>query len=320
VNKKLRAKLTAKRKRIYRAFIADRRTKEHTLRKGQSERHHIHPRSLGGGDEPANLIRLSFNDHFFAHVLLCRIYGGSQVVALVRMLGRKRKDRYLRGRLARRRYEWIARANSEQSKAGNKARWRDEGFRKRMSVMSKAMWRDEEYRKNILMRRKAYWTDPKVRASHSIKMLALGGEIKEREARSARMTAQMADPKARTNLSTKMKAQWENKLHRNNISAKNKGKNFTLGYDYWKQTNPNGNPRHPGTHGFRSMEIIINNPGISRADYFARGGRNNDLRWDLAHNHVRLDKNDRIWPLVGKASKSLLSKKQRSVRRLKKER
>lgn len=67
--------------RIYEAFIKDRRAKEPTLA-GYTERHHILPRSLGGVDEPDNLIKLTPEDHYFAHLLLAKIHGGSQWRAL----------------------------------------------------------------------------------------------------------------------------------------------------------------------------------------------------------------------------------------------
>ena len=67
--------------RIYREFIKDRREREPGLT-GYTERHHILPRSLGGGDEPANLIRLTAEDHFFAHLLLARMRGGRMASAL----------------------------------------------------------------------------------------------------------------------------------------------------------------------------------------------------------------------------------------------
>lgn len=63
-------------KRVYREFIADRRAREATIA-GYSEKHHIKPRALGGTDEPANLIRLSADDHFLAHLLLAKIHGGA---------------------------------------------------------------------------------------------------------------------------------------------------------------------------------------------------------------------------------------------------
>jgi len=61
--------------RIYSDFIKDRRAKEPTLN-GYVERHHILPRSLGGGDEPENLINLTAEDHYFAHLLLAKMHGG----------------------------------------------------------------------------------------------------------------------------------------------------------------------------------------------------------------------------------------------------
>ena len=41
-----------------------------------SECHHIRPRSLGGDDEPVNLVRLTFREHFLAHWLLTRMVEG----------------------------------------------------------------------------------------------------------------------------------------------------------------------------------------------------------------------------------------------------
>lgn len=44
---------------------------------GYSERHHIVPRCLGGGDEEENLIYLSARCHFIAHAMLTRIHPGN---------------------------------------------------------------------------------------------------------------------------------------------------------------------------------------------------------------------------------------------------
>lgn len=40
------------------------------------EKHHIIPRSLGGTDEPDNLINLTAREHFIAHLLLTKMYLG----------------------------------------------------------------------------------------------------------------------------------------------------------------------------------------------------------------------------------------------------
>jgi len=47
------------------------------LNDGYVEEHHIVPRSLGGTDDPENLINLSARQHFIVHWLLHKIYQGT---------------------------------------------------------------------------------------------------------------------------------------------------------------------------------------------------------------------------------------------------
>lgn len=70
--------------RIYNEFIADRRKKEKTLT-GYTEKHHIIPRSHGGDNSKKNIIKLTAQDHYFAHELLARIHGGGMWSALFLM-------------------------------------------------------------------------------------------------------------------------------------------------------------------------------------------------------------------------------------------
>lgn len=64
---------------IYSDFVSDRRAKETALKKSgeYGETHHIRPRSLGGDDSAQNLIYLTPEDHYFAHLLLAHIHGGN---------------------------------------------------------------------------------------------------------------------------------------------------------------------------------------------------------------------------------------------------
>lgn len=50
------------------------------------------------------------------------------------------------------------------------------------------------------------------------------------------------------------------------------------------------NPRRVGTHGFNSMKIILKNPGLTYEQFIERGGRSNDLRWDIDKGNVELKK------------------------------
>ena len=79
---------------IYDRFIADRREREPKLIASgdYSERHHITPRALGGSDDPANVITLTPDDHFFAHLCLAKTHGGSMWVAICYMTGIDKKQ------------------------------------------------------------------------------------------------------------------------------------------------------------------------------------------------------------------------------------
>lgn len=92
--------------RIYGEFIVDRRAREAGLI-GYSERHHIVPRALGGSDDRQNLILLSAEDHFFAHLLLAKMHGGKMWAPVAFMIGGQRKD--WRPVRSRREYGWVKR-------------------------------------------------------------------------------------------------------------------------------------------------------------------------------------------------------------------
>jgi hypothetical protein len=53
---------------------------------GYTEKHHIVPRSMGGSDDPANLVVLTAREHCMAHVLLAKIHGGKMLTAAMFMM------------------------------------------------------------------------------------------------------------------------------------------------------------------------------------------------------------------------------------------
>lgn len=72
--------------KIYAELVA--RGKERETVEGYSEMHHIVPKSIGGhSTDPRNLVMLTAREHFIAHFLLAKIYGGSQWAAIHRMRG-----------------------------------------------------------------------------------------------------------------------------------------------------------------------------------------------------------------------------------------
>lgn len=43
---------------------------------GYCERHHIKPKSFGGGNDPSNIVKLTYREHFLVHWLLTKITSG----------------------------------------------------------------------------------------------------------------------------------------------------------------------------------------------------------------------------------------------------
>lgn len=57
--------------KIYQTLIN--KAKQRTI-EGYSESHHVVPRCMGGSDSPNNLVRLTPEEHFVAHLLLVKMY------------------------------------------------------------------------------------------------------------------------------------------------------------------------------------------------------------------------------------------------------
>jgi hypothetical protein len=49
------------------------------------------------------------------------------------------------------------------------------------------------------------------------------------------------------------------------------------------------NPRREGGFGYKAMDVVLRNPGISYEEYVVCGGRKQDLAWDLAKGNVTLE-------------------------------
>jgi hypothetical protein len=90
-------------KNIYESIIKNRQ--QHTY-SGYTESHHILPKSLGGNDDPSNLVSLSAREHFICHLLLTKIVERESsayykmVAAFLMMLQCKRsnQERYITNR------------------------------------------------------------------------------------------------------------------------------------------------------------------------------------------------------------------------------
>lgn len=94
--------------RIYREFIADRKARETEL-VGYTEKHHIIPRGHGGTDDPANLIDLTPEDHFFAHLCWAKAVDTMAAWSAVMVMHERDRRSDIFKRKARERYGWARR-------------------------------------------------------------------------------------------------------------------------------------------------------------------------------------------------------------------
>lgn len=78
------------------------KAKQRTL-SGYKERHHILPRSLGGGDDETNLVNLTAREHFICHILLVKMTTGNHRYKMMCAIMRMSKKDTLKSRT----YQWV---------------------------------------------------------------------------------------------------------------------------------------------------------------------------------------------------------------------
>lgn len=107
--------------RVYERFVADRRSKEAgRIASGDYlERHHIRPRAQGGSNAPGNIISLSPEDHFFAHLLLAKAFGGKFWWPLMMMAGSSPSRKGVDATIAARMRKHYAAARRAMGRDGN---------------------------------------------------------------------------------------------------------------------------------------------------------------------------------------------------------
>lgn len=98
---------------------------------GYVERHHILPRCMGGGDDDENIVQLTPEEHFTAHVLLLRIHKDTEYRYALAKACSKMTSGHPGRRVTRGLYGWLRREHSiamsaSQSGPGNSqfgSRW-----------------------------------------------------------------------------------------------------------------------------------------------------------------------------------------------------
>jgi hypothetical protein len=108
--------------KIYAAIIE--RAKNRHLKTGEYyERHHIIPRSMGGGDDDENLVYLAGREHYIAHWLLFKIHRNKQMACAWYAMRMNRDGK----RYISKTFDYARKYNGQLTAVENKSRvWTDE--------------------------------------------------------------------------------------------------------------------------------------------------------------------------------------------------
>lgn len=98
--------------------IYDNLINRNILRTGYVENHHILPRCLGGSNNQENLIKLYPEEHYLAHLLLCKIYPGNQKL-LYAAMNMTTGAMINNGKRSNKAYGWLRRQYAESMSGEN---------------------------------------------------------------------------------------------------------------------------------------------------------------------------------------------------------
>jgi hypothetical protein len=98
-------------------------------RVGYVEKHHILPRCLGGTDDKENLVGLYPEEHYIAHLLLCKIYPGNQKL-LYAAMNMTTGSMTNNGKRNNKAYGWLRRQYAESMSGDNNPARRNPNLQK----------------------------------------------------------------------------------------------------------------------------------------------------------------------------------------------
>lgn len=173
------------------------------------ERHHIVPRSLGGSNDEANLVLLSYRQHFICHRLLTKMTAGTDRSKMAyAFLAMCMNHRTLFNSYT---YDYLKRAVI--------AAWSDEEFRSHQSEIRKKIWSDPELLARHSAISKSKWTDEK--REEFAKAIAEAWQRPDyRDTLSESRRAMWQDPEFQQRMSQTHKELWQTEKHRSTMQIR----------------------------------------------------------------------------------------------------
>ena len=120
---------------------------------GYTEKHHIVPRCMGGQDSADNIVALYPEEHYLAHLLLCKIYVGNQKL-LYAAMNMTTGSMINNGRRSNKAYGWLRRRYSESMSGDNNPNRRNPDIQKEAAKKRVGQKRTEETKRNMSVAQK----------------------------------------------------------------------------------------------------------------------------------------------------------------------
>ena len=117
--------------------------KREITREGYVEKHHILPRCLGGLDNKENLVNLYPEEHYLAHLLLCKIHPGNQKL-LYAAMNMTTGSMINNGKRNNKAYGWLRRQYAESMSGDNNPARRNPNLQKEAAKKRVGQKRTEE--------------------------------------------------------------------------------------------------------------------------------------------------------------------------------
>lgn len=121
--------------RIYNEIVNRAKVRE---LQGYSEKHHIIPRCMGGGNGKENLVKLTAREHYICHKILTKIYPNNIKIAFafIAMCNKRNSNQEVRYTPSSREYEQAKRHYGDLMKGEGNHMYGKEGFWKDKSLLS----------------------------------------------------------------------------------------------------------------------------------------------------------------------------------------
>jgi hypothetical protein len=140
------------------------------LRTGYVEKHHVLPRCLGGLDNKENLVDLYPEEHYLAHLLLCKLYPGNQKL-LYAALNMTSGSMINNGKRNNKAYGWLRRQYAESMSGDNNPNRRNPNIQKEAAKKRVGQKRTEETRARMSAAQKGrtFTEETKKKMSEAVK-------------------------------------------------------------------------------------------------------------------------------------------------------